>query len=142
MDELENLHRHGLKPTAARIRVLELIRSSPQRHLSAEDIYRLALDENMGISLGTVYRVLGELEQVGALTRSTFQAGKAVFEINEGRHHDHLICITCGTVDEFHDPTIERRRLAVAVEHGYEPRDHRLTLFGLCPKCKPVRAEP
>lgn len=141
MDELRKLHRYGLKATAARTRVLELIRSSPRRHVSAEDIYRLVLDENMAISLATVYRVLSELEQVGILTRSTFQAGKAVFEVNDGKRHDHLICIGCGTVDEFHDPAIERRRLAVAVEHGYEPRDYRLTLFGLCPKCKPATDE-
>jgi Fur family ferric uptake transcriptional regulator len=123
------------------MRVLELIRSSPQRHLTADDIYRLVLDEKMGIGLATVYRVLGQLEQAGILTRSTFEAGKAVFEVNEGTHHDHLICIACGAVDEFHDRAIERRQLAVAAEHGYELQDHSLALYGLCPKCKAVKPE-
>lgn len=140
MDDLQNLHRYGLKATAPRMRVLEIIRSSPQRHLSADDVYRRVLEENMDIGLATVYRVLGQLQQAGILSRSMFDGGKAVYEVNEGVHHDHLICVLCGRVDEFHDPGIEGRQLAIAAEHGYELQDHSLALYGVCPACKGAKA--
>ena len=136
MDELENLHRFGLKATLPRMRVLEIIRASPQRHLSAEDVYRRLLEEGADIGLATVYRVLAQLEQAGILARSTFDTGRSVFEINEGVHHDHLICVSCGRVDEFHDPAIEKRQLAVAEANGYELHDHSLALYGLCAACR------
>jgi len=136
MDELENLHRVGLKATLPRMRVLELIRSSPQRHLSAEDVYRRLLEEKIDIGLATVYRVLAQLEQAGILARSTFDTGKSVFEINEGPHHDHLLCVSCGRVDEFHDDAIERRQVAVAAARGFELQEHHLALYGLCAQCR------
>jgi len=136
MDEFQNLHRVGLKATLPRMRVLEVIRTSKQRHLSAEDVYRRLAEENVDIGLATVYRVLAQLEQAGILARSTFDSGKAVFEINEGVHHDHLICVSCGRVDEFHDPAIERRQVAVAEAKGYELLEHSLALYGMCSQCR------
>jgi Fur family transcriptional regulator, ferric uptake regulator len=141
MDEFEKLHRVGLKATLPRMRVLEIIRASPQRHLSAEDVYRRMLDEHADIGLATIYRVLAQLEQAGILARSTFDSGRSVFEINEGRHHDHLVCVSCGRVEEFHDAVIERRQIAVAQAKGYELQDHSLALYGLCPQCKTVEPQ-
>jgi Fur family ferric uptake transcriptional regulator len=139
MDEFQNLHRVGLKATLPRMRVLEVIRTSKQRHLSAEDVYRRLAEENVDIGLATVYRVLAQLEQAGILARSTFDSGKAVFEINEGVHHDHLICVSCGRVDEFYDPAIERRQVAVAEAKGYELQEHSLALYGVCSQCKSAK---
>lgn len=136
MDELENLHRVGLKATLPRMRVLEIIRASSRRHLSAEDVYRRLIEENVDIGLATVYRVLTQLEQAGILARSTFDSGRSVFEIDEGQHHDHLICVSCGRVDEFHDAAIEERQIAVARARGYELLEHSLALYGLCQQCK------
>lgn len=134
--ELGHLHRVGLKATLPRMRVLELIRSSRQRHLSAEDVFRRLIEENSDIGLATVYRVLGQLEQAGILVKNTFDSGKSVYEIDEGMHHDHLVCVSCGRVDEFHDPAIERRQEAVAAAKGYELQEHSLSLYGLCPDCR------
>jgi len=139
MDELENLHRVGLKATLPRMRVLEIIRASAQRHLSAEDVYRRLIEENVDIGLATVYRVLTQLEQAGILARSTFDSGRSVFEIDEGRHHDHLICVSCGRVDEFHDAAIEERQIAVAQARGYELQEHSLALYGLCLQCRTAK---
>ena len=141
MDELENLRRVGLKATLPRMRVLEIIRASPQRHLSAEDVYRRLIDENADIGLATVYRVLAQLEQAGILARSTFDSGRSVFEINEGAHHDHLICVKCGRVDEFQDAAIEHRQIAVAESRGYELQEHSLALYGLCAACRRPKAQ-
>jgi Fur family ferric uptake transcriptional regulator len=139
MDELENLHRVGLKATLPRMRVLEIVRTSPQRHLSAEDVYRRLMDEGADIGLATVYRVLAQLEQAGILARSAFDSGKSVYEINEGVHHDHLVCVSCGRVDEFHDPAIEKRQLVVAEAKGYELHEHSLALYGLCATCRAAK---
>jgi Fur family ferric uptake transcriptional regulator len=136
MDDLENLHRVGLRATVPRMRILDIIRSSPQRHLSADDIYRRLLDEGADIGVGTVYRVLGQLEQAGVLKRSIFDATRSVFELDEGTHHDHLICVSCGQVDEFRDAAIEKRQAVVAAAHGFELQDHSLALYGLCATCK------
>jgi Fur family transcriptional regulator, ferric uptake regulator len=134
--EQENLHRVGLKATLPRIRVLELIRGSPRRHMSAEDIYRQLVIEQADIGLATVYRVLSQLEQAGILLRSTFDSGKSVYEIDEGDHHDHLVCVSCGRVDEFIDPAIEQRQIAVAQTRGYALQAHSLSLYGTCPECQ------
>jgi Fur family transcriptional regulator, ferric uptake regulator len=136
MDELENLHRVGLKATLPRMRVLELVRTSPQRHLSAEDVYRRLVEEKAEIGLATVYRVLAQLEQAGILKRSTFDTGRSVFEIDEGSHHDHLLCVSCGRVDEFRDEGIEQRQVAVAAERGFRLYEHSLALYGLCAQCR------
>ena len=140
MDELENLRHVGLKATQPRLRVLEIIRSSPQRHLSADEVYRRLLEENLEIGLATVYRVLGQLEQAGILSRTTFDSGKAVYELDEGTHHDHMVCVGCGWVDEFHDAAIEDRQRAVAAARGFALLDHRLALYGLCVCCGGAKA--
>lgn len=140
MDELENLRHVGLKATQPRLRVLEIIRTSSQRHLSADEVYKRLLDEKVEIGLATVYRVLGQLEQAGILSRTTFDSGKAVYELDEGTHHDHMVCVACGRVDEFHDAEIEERQRAVAAARGFALQEHRLALYGLCSRCRGAKA--
>lgn len=136
-DNPAELKASGLKATQPRIKILEIFQQNPVRHLSAEDVYRLLMAENLEIGLATVYRVLSQFEQAGILTRNFFEAGKAVYEINEGTHHDHIVCLNCGRVEEFHDSGIEKRQQAVAREHGFEMVDHALALYGYCvPACK------
>ena len=122
----------GLKATLPRLKILEIFQKNPVRHLSAEDIYRLLLSENLEIGLATVYRVLTQFEQAGILSRNYFETGKAVFELNEGSHHDHLVCIDCGRVEEFQDVEIEKRQHEIADRHGFEIVDHTLAIYGRC----------
>lgn len=136
-DNPAELKASGLKATQPRIKILEIFQQNAVRHLSAEDVYRLLLAENLEIGLATVYRVLSQFEQAGILTRNFFEAGKAVYELNEGTHHDHIVCLNCGRVEEFHDSEIEKRQKTVAREHGFEMVDHALALYGYCvPACK------
>lgn len=136
-DNPAELKASGLKATQPRIKILEIFQQNAVRHLSAEDVYRLLLAEKLEIGLATVYRVLSQFEQAGILTRNFFEAGKAVYEINEGTHHDHIVCLNCGRVEEFHDSEIEERQKTVAREHGFEMVDHALALYGYCvPACK------
>ncbi len=130
-DELKN---SGLKATLPRIKVLEVFQNSAQRHLSAEDVYKLLLAEGADVGLATVYRVLMQFEQAGLLSRNHFEAGKAVFELNEGKHHDHMVCLDCGHVEEFFDAEIEKRQHAVALARGFELQDHALSLYASCTK--------
>jgi Fur family ferric uptake transcriptional regulator len=104
------------------------------RHMTAEDVYKALLNEGSDIGLATVYRVLMQFEQAGLLTRSHFESGKSVFELNEGQHHDHLLCLTCGRVEEFYDPEIEKRQRAIAHARGFELQDHSLALYAACTK--------
>ena len=128
-----DLKRIGLKATIPRLKVLAIFERSEARHLSAEDVYRLLLAEHLDIGLATVYRVLLQFEQAGLLVRSQFDSsGKAVYELNEGGHHDHLICTICGRVDEFFDSEIERRQQRIAKAHGFTLVDHALSLYGVC----------
>lgn len=129
-----NLKASGLKVTAPRLKILEIFQNSPVRHLSAEDIYKILLNENMDIGLATVYRVLTQFEQVGLLHRNHFEVGKAVFELNEGEHHDHLVCLDCGRVEEFFDEEIEMRQKKVALERGFKIMEHTLAVYGRCTK--------
>ena len=127
----------GLKATLPRMKILEIFQRSSQegiRHLSAEDVYKALLAVQLDVGLATVYRVLTQFEQAGLLTRSNFEAGRAVFELNEGSHHDHLVCLTCGRVEEFVDGDIERRQRQIAAEKGFDLRDHALALYGECTK--------
>ena len=124
----------GLKVTAPRLRVLELFQKSPERHLTADDVYRRLLDESADIGLATVYRVLTQFEQAGLLMRHHFEGGKAVYELNEGSHHDHLVCMQCGRVEEFYDAEIEKRQARVARDRGFDIRDHSLYLYADCMK--------
>jgi Fur family ferric uptake transcriptional regulator len=130
-DELKSM---GLKATLPRLKILEIFQVRRQRHMSAEDVYRELLAENQDIGLATVYRVLTQFEQAGILKRSNFESGKSVFELDEGQHHDHLVCLQCGRVEEFFDPEIERRQQAVALDRGFALQDHALALYANCTK--------
>jgi len=130
-DELKS---SGLKATLPRIKILEVFQQTALRHMTAEDVYKALLTEGADIGLATVYRVLMQFEQAGLLTRSNFESGKAVFELNEGHHHDHLVCMTCGRVEEFFDPEIEQRQRAIAQQRGFELQDHSLALYARCLK--------
>jgi len=128
----QNLKSVGLKVTGPRMKILELFQTANVRHMTAEDVYRQLLAEEMDIGLATVYRVLTQFEQAGILERHHFETGKAVFEINEGKHHDHLVCLQCGKVEEFYDPEIERLQNQVAEQRGFRVRDHALYLYVDC----------
>ena len=134
MSDPQSLKNIGLKATFPRLKILELFEKSTLRHMTAEDVYRMLIAENMDIGLATVYRVLTQFEQAGLLERHFFESGKAVFEINRGKHHDHLVCIDCGRVEEFYDPEIEKRQNAVADERGFAIQDHALYLYAQCTK--------
>lgn len=134
MSHADELKSSGLKATLPRIKILEVFQKTTLRHMTAEDVYRALLAEDADIGLATVYRVLMQFEQAGLLTRSHFESGKSVFELNEGQHHDHLVCLSCGRVEEFYDPAIEARQRAVAQERGFELADHSLALYAECRK--------
>jgi Fur family ferric uptake transcriptional regulator len=129
-----DLKSSGLKATLPRLKILEIFQGSAVRHLSAEDVYKLLLAENLDVGLATVYRVLTQFEQAGLLSRNHFESGKAVFELNEGSHHDHLVCLDCGLVEEFFDDEIEKRQHRIAEERGFKLTEHALALYGNCVK--------
>lgn len=137
MSNSTDLKSMGLKATFPRLKILELFEKSEVRHLTAEDVYRLLIAEKMDIGLATVYRVLTQFEQAGLLERHHFESGKAVFEMNEEQHHDHLVCINCGRVEEFYDAEIERRQSKIAKERGFAIKEHALYLYVECikPEC-------
>jgi Fur family ferric uptake transcriptional regulator len=132
MTHAEELKSSGLKATLPRIKILEVFQQSVERHLTAEDVYKTLLNEGSDIALATVYRVLMQFEQAGILARSHFESGKSVFELNEGTHHDHLLCLTCGRVEEFFDPEIEARQREVALSRGFTLQEHALSLYAVC----------
>jgi len=129
--ELKNM---GLKATLPRLKILEIFQGGRNRHMSAEDVYRELLGENHDIGLATVYRVLTQFEQAGILTRSNFESGKSIFELNQGAHHDHLVCLQCGRVEEFVDVEIEKRQHRIARDRGFALQEHALALYGNCTK--------
>ena len=133
----------GLKATLPRLKILDLFEHSDVRHLTAEDVYKLLLKEGMDIGLATIYRVLTQFEQAGLLIRHHFESGKAVFELNEGGHHDHLVCVQCGHVEEFYDAEIEKRQIKVAKDRGFAIQEHSLQIYATCskPNC-PHRTKP
>ncbi len=124
----------GLKATLPRLKILNLFENSPVRHLTAEDVYKVLINEGMDIGLATVYRVLTQFEQAGLLIRHHFESGKAVFELNQGGHHDHLVCMQCGRVEEFFDAEIERRQTKIAKERGFTIHEHSLHIYADCTK--------
>ena len=130
--EGKDLRKAGLKVTLPRLKILQILEVSNTRHLSAEDIYRTLLESNEDIGLATVYRVLTQFEAAGLVTRHHFEDGMAVFELNQGTHHDHIVCLDCGRVEEFMDSGIEDRQGAVAKKLGFEIRDHSLIIYGHC----------
>ena len=134
MDMIDELKSTGLKATLPRLKILEIFQKAEQRHMTAEDVYRVLLAEQSEIGLATVYRVLMQFEQAGLLSRNHFEAGKAVYELREDEHHDHLVCLDCGHVEEFHDPEIEKRQQAVAKAKGFLIADHALSLYANCTK--------
>ena len=136
MTHAEELKSSGLKATLPRIKILEVFQRTERRHLTAEDVFKMLLAEGADIGLATVYRVLMQFEQAGLLLRSNLESGKAVFELNEGEHHDHLVCLDCGRVEEFFDPEIEQRQRTIAVQRGFELQEHSLALYARCTKAQ------
>jgi Fur family ferric uptake transcriptional regulator len=134
MNRTDEIKNSGLKATLPRIKILEIFQKTSQRHMTAEDVYKALLTEGADIGLATVYRVLTQFEQAGLLSRNHFESGKAVFELNEGHHHDHLVCLNCGKVEEFFDPRIEERQHAIASDRGFELQEHSLALYASCVK--------
>jgi Fur family ferric uptake transcriptional regulator len=134
MQDQKDLKNAGLKATLPRLKVLSLFETSKDRHLSAEDIYKIMLNSGEDVGLATVYRVLTQFEQAGLLIRHHFESGKAVFELNSGGHHDHIVCVKCGRVEEFYDEEIEKRQEIAAAKLGFTMQEHSLTIYGLCTK--------
>ena len=132
MTHADELKSSGLKATLPRIRILEVFQTSTRRHMTAEDVFKALLAEGSDIGLATVYRVLMQFEQAGILARSHFESGKSVFELNEGQHHDHLVCMTCGRVEEFYDAEIETRQRDIAARNGFQLQEHALSLYAVC----------
>ena len=136
MANIEELKNTGLKATLPRLKILEIFQKGTQRHMTAEDVFRVLLEERSHVGLATVYRVLTQFEQAAILSRSHFESGKAVYELNEGQHHDHLVCLDCGKVEEFYDAEIEKRQKSVAKAKGFTIADHALSLYANCTKEK------
>ncbi len=134
MSDAQSLKDRGLKATLPRLKILELFERVEDRHLSAEDVYRILMGDGIDVGLATVYRVLTQFEQAGLLERHFFEGGRAVFEINHGKHHDHLVCVDCGRVEEFFDSEIEARQNRIAEERGFRIHDHALYLYASCAK--------
>ena len=134
--ESSELRKAGLKVTLPRMKILDILETTSSRHQSAEDVYKALLDTGEDIGLATVYRVLTQFEAAGLVKRHHFEGGHSVFELNEGSHHDHILCVKCGKVDEFIDETIEQRQKAIAAELGFELTDHCLYMYGICKECQ------
>jgi Fur family transcriptional regulator, ferric uptake regulator len=132
MHDQKDLKNAGLKATLPRLKILELFEKSDERHLSAEDVYKVLLNAGDDVGLATVYRVLTQFEDAGLLVRHHFESGKAVFELNEGGHHDHIVCVKCGKVEEFYDEEIERRQREAAESRGFKIQEHSLIIYGVC----------
>lgn len=128
----DEIRKAGLKVTLPRVKILEILASGSGRHMSAEDIYKRLIEQGEEIGLATVYRVLTQFEQAQLVTRHHFEGGTSVFELNQGEHHDHIVCIDCGRVEEFMDCGIEARQLDVASKLGFEIAEHNLILYGRC----------
>lgn len=131
----DELRKAGLKATLPRIRILEILERSGQRHMSAEDVYRALIEAGEDIGLATVYRVLTQFESANIVLRHHFEGAHSVFELNKGNHHDHILCVKCGRIEEFFDPIIEKRQREIAHEMGFTITDHSLYLYGICPDC-------
>lgn len=131
-----DLKKAGLKVTVPRLKILEILEHSKERHLSAEDVYRVLIESGEEIGLATVYRVLTQFEEAGLVIRHHFEEGHSVFEVDQGLHHDHLVCVKCGRVEEFVDSIIEQRQQAVAKRAGFVITDHSLNIYGTCQGCQ------
>ena len=134
------LKKVGLKATLPRLKILELLENADGRHMSAEDIYKKLLGIGEDVGLATVYRVMTQFETAGLVSRHHFDSGLSVFELNEGTHHDHLVCEKCGKVEEFVDESIEKTQHQIAEDLGYKMTDHSLYIYGICPACQEENA--
>lgn len=132
----EELKKAGLKVTVPRLKVLQILHDNHTRHLSAEDVYKLLLESGEDVGLATVYRVLTQFEAAGLVARHHFEGGHSVFELAEADHHDHIVCLSCGNVEEFHDDLVESRQQEIASSLGYVLKDHSHYLYGLCKNCQ------
>ncbi|HEB95729.1 MAG TPA: ferric iron uptake transcriptional regulator [Sedimenticola thiotaurini] len=140
-DIQDRLKRAGLKVTQPRIRILQILEQKEGRHASAEEIYRLLVEQNEDVGVATIYRVLTQCEQAGLVKRLQFEGGKSVFELTPEHHHDHIICVRCGRVEEFHDEVIEARQREIADQAGFGIEDHSMILYGLCADCRRQSAD-
>lgn len=136
MSKSDQIREAGLKVTVPRTKILAILERNAERHMTAEDVFRELLAEEAEIGLATVYRVLTQFESAGLVCRRNFDNAQAVFELNRGAHHDHLVCTRCGRIFEFVDPKIEKRQAAVAEDHGFVTEDHTLVIYGICPACQ------
>ncbi len=135
MNHTDELKQAGLKTTLPRLKILNLLESNADRHLSAEEVYQIMLENNESIGLATIYRVLTQFESAGLVLRHHF-AERSVFELADTEHHDHMVCVDCGIIIEFHDATIEKQQITIAKNHDFEIQDHALCLYGKCSKCR------
>jgi Fur family ferric uptake transcriptional regulator len=136
--ETKDIRNAGLKVTLPRIKILEMLenRGNAERHLTAEEVYKSLITEGEEIGLATVYRVLTQFEAAGLVKRHHFEGGNSVFELNRGEHHDHMVCVECGHVEEFSDEVIEKRQQEIAGQKGFALTDHSLCLYGVCYNCR------
>lgn len=132
----QELKEAGLKITLPRIKILRILETAEKRHLSAEEVYRILIESGDDVGLATVYRVLTQFESADLVTRHNFEGGHSVFEINQGKHHDHIVCLKCGHIEEFVDDIIETRQVSIAEQKGFKMIDHSLNIYGLCPDCQ------
>jgi len=136
--ESSDIKKAGLKVTLPRVKILEILEKNARRHFSAEDVYKNLIGEGEDIGLATVYRVLTQFESAGLVSRHHFDSGHSVFELNQGEHHDHILCVRCGKVDEFVDETIEQLQHTIAERAGYKMTDHVLYIYGICEQCQTI----
>lgn len=136
MEESQQLKDAGLKITMPRLKVLQILEQSRAHHLSAEDVYKALIEMGEDVGLATVYRVLSQFEAAGLVNRHNFEGGYSVYELSQGEHHDHLVCVKCGRVEEFMDAIIEQRQTMIADKAGFKMTDHALNIYGLCEKCQ------
>lgn len=136
--ETQDIRKAGLKVTLPRIKILEMLenRANAERHLTAEEVYKTLITEGEEIGLATVYRVLTQFEAAGLVKRHHFEGGNSVFELNRGDHHDHMVCVQCGRVEEFQDDTIEKRQQEIALQKHFSLTEHSLCLYGICLDCQ------
>ncbi len=134
--ESQELRKAGLKVTLPRVKIMQILESAPDRHMSAEDVYKALRDADEDVGLATVYRVLTQFETAGLVMRHHFEGGHSVFEMTSDHHHDHIVCTKCGRVEEFLDELIEERQQLVAKQKGFTVSDHSLYIYGLCKNCQ------
>lgn len=135
MIESKQLKSLGLKITTPRLKILQVLEESPNHHLSAENVYKILIDLGEDVSLATIYRVLTQFEAAGLIDRHNFEGGYSVFELRSAAHHDHLVCIKCGKIEEFLDEVIESRQNEIAHQAKFKITGHALNIYGICPQC-------